>query len=196
MAELTGMALHSGLDQASAWVARFATLIPQGEVLDLACGGGRHARLLAGQGYAVLALDRDATVLSTLAGDLIRTLQFDLEAGELPWPFESGRFAGIVVTNYLHRPLFPFILGSLAEGGVLLYETFAQGNERFGKPSNPDFLLAPGELLEHMRVDSANGMRVLAYEDGYIDLPKPAMVQRICAVKCPSAPSHERLRLI
>ena len=190
------MALHSSLDQASAWVTRFAKLIPPGEVLDLACGGGRHARFLAGQGHAVLALDRDAAVLGTLAGDLIRTLPFDLEAGEFSWPFEPERFAGIVVTNYLHRPLFPFILGSLVKDGVLLYETFAQGNERFGKPSNPNFLLAPGELLEQVRLDPANRMRILAYEDGYTDLPKPAMVQRICAMKSPSAASYERLSLI
>ncbi len=177
------MQAHSQLDQPSAWIVRFARRIPEGEVLDLACGGGRHARLLAALGHAVTALDRDGTALSKLCDESIRTLQFDLEDGALQWPFEADRFAGIVVTNYLHRPLFPCILRSLAPDGVLLYETFAHGNERFGKPSNPAFLLAPGELLESMWLDPASRMRVLAYEDGYVDLPKPAMVQRICALK-------------
>jgi SAM-dependent methyltransferase len=177
---------HTALDQPSAWVARFAQLIAPGEVLDLACGGGRHARLLAGAGHRVLAVDRDATSLERAAGEGISTLQADLEKdvdGGVDWPFGAGRFTGIVVTNYLHRPLFPTILSSLAPGGVLIYETFAQGNERFGKPSNPDFLLAPGELLKVVQGEgSARALRVIAYEDGYVQSPKPAMVQRICAV--------------
>ncbi|WP_460843996.1 class I SAM-dependent methyltransferase [Noviherbaspirillum agri] len=177
---------HFGLDQPSAWVKRFAPLIPAGEVLDLACGGGRHARLLAALGHEVLAVDQDVSALELAAGPGITTLQVDLEAGPLSgggtWPFEAGRFAGIVVTNYLHRPLLPHLLDSLAPGGVLIYETFAQGNERFGKPSNPLFLLQRGELLDAAR-QRGEAHHVLAFEDGFIDMPKPAIVQRICVVK-------------
>lgn len=168
--------------QPSAWVRRFAPLIPQGEVLDLACGSGRHSRLLAGLGYRVCALDRDVAVVSNLALPGINPLQLDLENGT-PWPFAPARFAGAVVTNYLHRPLFPLLLASIAPGGVLLYETFACGNERYGKPSNPDFLLWPGELLDIVCNQAAGNWRVVAFEDGYVDVPKPAMMQRICAIK-------------
>jgi SAM-dependent methyltransferase len=153
--------------------------VPPGEVLDLACGSGRHARLLAGLGHPVIALDRDAQALAACAGQGIATVQHELEAPGADWPFAPGRFAGIVVTNYLHRPLFGQIAAALAPDGMLVYETFARGNEIFGKPSNPDFLLNPGELLEFA---SRGGLRVLAYEDGVIDRPKPARVQRLCAV--------------
>ncbi|MDL2357797.1 MAG: methyltransferase domain-containing protein, partial [Pseudomonadota bacterium] len=140
---------HSAVDQPSPWVARFAALIPAGEVLDLACGGGRHARLLAGLGHPVSALDRDREALALAAGAGITTLEVDLERGDdgAAWPFAAGRFAGIVVTNYLHRPLLAALAASLRPDGVLIYETFADGNAAFGKPSNPAFLLAPGELL-------------------------------------------------
>jgi SAM-dependent methyltransferase len=178
--------LH-GTGLASPWVARFASLVPAGEVLDLACGYGRHAKLFAQQGHTVLAVDRDAEALASLAQDGIPTLQADLEGGN-PWPFAGARFSGIVVTNYLHRPLFPGILHSLVPGGVLLMETFAQGNGQFGKPSNPDFLLAPGELLA-----ATQGLHVVAYEDGYIESPKPALVQRVCAIK-PPLPEDAALR--
>lgn len=184
---------HAALEQPSAWVARFAPLIARGEALDLACGGGRHARLLAALGHQVLAVDRDAAALARAKGEAIRTLQIDLEDGA-PWPFEADRFAGIVVTNYLHRPLFPGILSSLAPGGVLIYETFAQGNEHFGKPSNPHFLLAPGELLQLAQA-APHPLRVIAFEDGYVALPKPAMVQRICVLKQPADVRPDRLRL-
>jgi SAM-dependent methyltransferase len=200
---MVSMSSHPAVDHPSAWVARFAPLIPQGEVLDLACGSGRHARLLAAMGHPVLAVDRDAQALAATnggakptngsapptAGQGINTLQIDLESDSGPrfsWPFEPNRFAGIVVTNYLHRPLFPPILDSLAINGVLIYETFAQGNGRFGKPSNPDFLLEPGELLQMAGADSSHSLRIIAFEDGYIDQPKPAMVQRICIVKAGS----------
>jgi SAM-dependent methyltransferase len=156
---------------------RFAPYIANGGVvLDLACGSGRHAWLLAGLGYAVVAVDRDAGALATL-GDTprIETLVVDLEAGA--WPLPAGRFAGVVVTNYLHRPLFPALLDAIAPGGVLIYETFARGNERYGHPANPAYLLEPGELL-HVTLGR---MRVLAYEDLFVAEPKPAMVQRICA---------------
>lgn len=174
----------------SAWVTRFAPLIPRGEVLDLACGSGRHARILAALGHQVLAVDRDAAALTQATGQGIAPLQLDLEDGTA-WPFEPGRFSAIVVTNYLHRPLFPHLLTGVALCGVLIYETFALGNERYGKPSNPDFLLAPGELLEQVQSDSAHLWRVIAYEDGYIDQPKSAMVQRICAVK--GDPAQDRI---
>jgi SAM-dependent methyltransferase len=166
-------------DAVSIWVARWAPVVPPGEVLDLACGSGRHARLLAGLGHPVIALDRDAQALAACAGQGIATVQHELEAPGAAWPFAPGRFAGIVVTNYLHRPLFGQIAAALAPDGMLVYETFARGNEIFGKPSNPDFLLNPGELLEFA---SRGGLRVLAYEDGVIDRPKPARVQRLCAV--------------
>jgi SAM-dependent methyltransferase len=167
------------LESVSSWVARWAPLIPAGETLDLACGSGRHARLLASLGHAVTAVDRDAGALLAAAGEGIATLRHDLEAPGAAWPFAPGRFAGVVVTNYLHRPLFGQIAAALAPDGVLVYETFARGNEVFGKPSNPDFLLSPGELLD---LAGRGGLRVVAYEDGVIDRPKQARVQRLCAV--------------
>lgn len=174
--------------QPSPWVERFAALVPPGEVLDLACGAGRHAHLLARLGHRVLAVDRDAALLADAGGPGIDTFEFDLENGA-PWPFESARFAGIVVTNYLHRPLFADLVGSLAEGGVLIYETFADGNQKFGRPARGDFLLKRGELLDVAR---ACGLHVLAYEDGGIVHPKPAVVQRICAART-ADPSGLRL---
>ncbi|GIZ53536.1 class I SAM-dependent methyltransferase [Noviherbaspirillum aridicola] len=181
---------HAALDRPSDWVARFARLIPAGEVLDLACGGGRHARLLAALGHPVLAVDRDADALARAAGAGITVMQADLEQEGHPWPFEAGRFAGIVVTNYLHKPLFPHLFRSLAQDGLLIYETFAAGNEQFGKPTRPDFLLRPGELLSEAH---RAGARVIAYEDGRVDVPKPAMVQRICAGAPGFAPDLARL---
>lgn len=178
-------------DQPSAWVQRFAALVPNGEVLDLACGYGRHARLFASAGHSVLAVDRDADALAACAGECITTQQADLENGS-PWPFAAGRFSGIVITNYLHRPLFPHIFDSLGDGGILLIETFALGNGQFGKPSNPDFLLQPGELLALASAYTASPLRVLAFEDGYVSQPRPAMIQRICLVKAAS-PVGERL---
>lgn len=166
-------------------------------MLDLACGGGRHSRLLASIGYDVLAVDRDPALLRGLVDRRITTLQCDLENdandGTPVWPFEADRFSGIVVANYLHRPLFPHIVASLANNGVLIYETFAQGNEHFGKPSNPDFLLVTGELLE---IAASNSLRVIAFEDGFVQAPKPAMMQRICAVKAPSDSFISGLQLI
>jgi SAM-dependent methyltransferase len=167
-------------DTISPWVRRYAPLIPGGAVLDLACGSGRHSRHLASLGHAVVAVDRDPTALAAAAGPDISTSAIDLEQEGAGWPFGPDRFAGIVVTNYLHRPLIADMLGSLAPNGVLIYETFADGNAQFGKPSNPAFLLQPGELLEWAR---SHGLRVVAFEDGVIDTPKAAMVQRLCAVK-------------
>ena len=183
------MNAHIAQDQPSAWVARFAGLIPAGRVLDLACGGGRHARLMAGLGHAVLAVDRDTAALAAASGPGIDTLAFDLEhpaaASHPDWPLLPGVFAGIVVSNYLHRPLTLPLLDSLAPGGILIYETFAAGNGQFGKPSNPDFLLKSGELLEWLSLRPSS--RVIAYEDGYQPRPRPAMVQRICLRKADSA---------
>lgn len=165
-------------DNASAWVQRFASQVPsQGRVLDLACGSGRHSHLFLERGHSVLAVDRDVSRITGLnAQEGFETRQHDLEDGS-PFPFAPGSFAGIVVTNYLFRPILPQIVQTLAAGGILIYETFALGNERYGRPSNPDFLLAPGELLEAV----AGQLRVLAYEDLIVDKPKPAAVQRLCA---------------
>jgi SAM-dependent methyltransferase len=160
----------------SAWVARYAVFIrPGGRVLDVACGRGRHSRYLAGRGLQVVAVDRDAQALAALAGTPgVQALEADLESGA--WLFAGERFDGVVVTNYLHRPLLAPMVNSLAPDGVLIYETFVQGNERYGRPSNPKFLLRPGELLE-----VARGLRVLAYEDLFVSAPAPALVQRLCA---------------
>jgi SAM-dependent methyltransferase len=162
----------------SAWVRRFAPLIPAGGgVLDLACGAGRHAKWLAASGWRVEAVDRDAAALVTLQDfPGVTTRAADLEGGL--WPFAGRRFDGIVVTNYLWRPLLPLLADALAEGGVLIYETFMVGNECFGKPSNPDFLLRAGELLE---LAQARDLAVLAFEQGEVESPRPAMVQRLCA---------------
>lgn len=169
---------HELRPEPSAWVVRFAAEIqPGGRVLDLAAGNGRHTRLLRGLGHPVVAADRDTAGLADLAGDPGCTIrEVDLETGE-PWPL-GGNFAGIVVTNYLHRPLFPALIVALSIGGIVIYETFAAGNGRFGKPSNPEFLLRPGELLEAFRE-----LTVLAFEQGAVDEPRQAVIQRIAAVK-------------
>jgi SAM-dependent methyltransferase len=161
----------------SPWVLRFASLIAAGApVLDVACGSGRHVRWLAARGHAVHAVDRDAQALEPLRN--IATIRVaDLEAGG--WPYGTQTFGAVIVTNYLWRPLLPQIAAAVAPGGVLIYETFALGNASVGKPGNPDFLLRPGELLDLVRP----ALRVVAYEDGYVDAPKPAFVQRLCAVR-------------
>lgn len=171
---------HAGIAP-SEWVTRWGALVKaDGRLLDLASGQGRHARYFAARGHSVVALDRDAEALGTLQGVAgIETQCFDLEAADMVWPFAPRTFAGIVVTNYLHRPLFPSLLDALAPGGVLIYETFMLGNERHGRPSNPAFLLEPGELLERVR----GTLQVVAFEQGEVTVPKPAVVQRICAVR-------------
>ncbi len=172
---------HAAIGAPSPWVLRWAPLVqPGGAVLDVASGGGRHAASFADRGHAVLAVDRDTAALTALAQRMpaVSVLQVDLEQGGWPLPAEQ-QFDAIVVTNYLHRPLWPHLLAALAENGVLIYETFAIGNETVGRPSNPDFLLRPGELLA--LVDG--NLRVVAYEDGFISAPKPAFVQRLCAVR-------------
>jgi len=162
----------------SPWIARFAPLIPAGgRVLDVAAGGGRHTRYLLERGHRVTAIDVDISGLADLVdAPGAEIVEADLEDGS-PWPYASHRFAAVVVTNYLYRPLIPNLVACLGAGGVLLYETFAEGNEKFGRPSNLAFLLKPGELLEAV----SGRLRVLAYEDLIVDEPKPAAVQRICA---------------
>ena len=168
----------AGLDP-SPWVLRWARMIPQGEVLDLACGRGRHVRVFTSLGHDVTALDRDAEALSGLGGIRgVRTLQADLEGGQ-PWPLAGRHFAGIVVTNYLHRPLFAHLLAALEDGGVLIYETFMLGNERYGRPSNPEFLLRPGELLDAF----GRALTVVAFEQGVVGEPPRAVAQRFCGVR-------------
>ncbi len=179
------------LSATSAWVRRFAPMITSGgRVLDLACGSGRHTLLLADLGYRVLALDRDGVALACV-GDAVagkrwggasgashvELLQIDIEAAA--WPFGDAEFDGVVVTNYLHRPLMPLLSGCLRHGGVLIYETFGLGNERHGRPANPDFLLARDELL----VQFGPWLTVVAFEQGLVDAPASAVVQRLCAVK-------------
>ncbi|HRE17393.1 MAG TPA: class I SAM-dependent methyltransferase [Rhodocyclaceae bacterium] len=162
----------------SAWVQVYLDQIPRsGRVLDLACGQGRHARLLAERGLEVLAVDRDPEALAAMAGlPGITTCCLDLEG--LEWPLAGASFAGIVVTNYLWRPHLDALPGCLQAGGVLIYETFMQGNARFGKPSNPDFLLQPGEL---QRLAARHGLEVLAFAEGEVDSPRPAVIQRVVA---------------
>lgn len=164
----------------SAWITRFAGLIrPGGTVLDLACGHGRHVRYLASRGFCVVAADVDVSGLADL-GDWpgVETLCADLEAGE--WPLQGRSFDGIVVANYLHRPHFPWLARALTAGGVLIVETFGAGNEKFGRPRNPRFLLSPGELLDAF----AGTLQVVAYEHGIEESPRPAVRQRLCAIRC------------
>jgi SAM-dependent methyltransferase len=170
--------VHRIIDPPSLWVQQWATRIPAaGRVLDVACGGGRHARFLAAQGYRVEAVDRDGESLQALAAVAnVTTRVADLEGGG--WPFGGECFDGVIVTNYLFRPLFPYLFAALKTGGVLIYETFALGNEQYGRPRNPDFLLQPGELLQlaHGRLE------VIAYENLAVGVPRPAMIQRMCAI--------------
>ncbi len=173
-------ALYGGsqtIGEPSPWVLAQAGLLPQGRVLDLACGRGRHARWLAANGWPVLAVDRDAQALAGLA-DLpgVETRCCDLE-GER-WPLAGQVFAGVVVTNYLFRPRLPSLAAMLRPGAVLIYETFMLGQARFGRPSNPEFLLAPDELY---RWAIECGLDVLAFEQGEQSVPRPACMQRLCA---------------
>lgn len=179
MSEPCAVLSPATLGEPSRWVVDWAHLVaPGGAVLDVASGMGRHARWFAARGHQVTAVDRDAAALATMSGEArITTMVADLEGA--PWPLtDSAKFAAVVVTNYLHRPLFGSLLNALAPGGVLIYETFAQGNETVGKPSNPAFLLKSGELLDAVRPR----LRVVAFQDGFLAQPRPAYVQRICAV--------------
>ena len=158
-------------DLPSDWVRRWADLVTRGPLLDVACGSGRHAALFVQRGIPVVAVDREPQAIPGA-----EFVQADLEGGRRP--LAGRRFAAIVVTNYLHRPLLPLLGESLEEGGLLIYETFMAGNERFGRPSNPAFLLAPGELLAAFAA-----LTPIAFEQGRVERPKPAMVQRLCARK-------------
>ena len=177
---------HHGLEPPSAWVKRWAHLLPSNEsvvdhesvqVLDLACGHGRHMQFLAGLGHTVLGVDRNAEALKT-ASQWGETLQANIE--NAAWPLEGRSFKGVVVTNYLWRDLFPQILNSVAEGGVLIYETFSHGNQAFGKPSRPEFLLLQGELLQ-----LCSGLRIVAFEEGFVPSPD-RLIQRVVAIREPS----------
>jgi len=176
---------HLRISDPSPWIVRFAPLIKTGgTALDLAAGGGRHTRHLASLGLKVTAADK---VTEPLAGIDAEIIEADLEDGG-PWPFEKRTFDGIVVTNYLYRPTLENLLANLAPGGVLIYETFARGNELFARPRNPDHLLKSGELLELVR----GRLQVVAYEHGQKDSqPLPGVVQRICAVNDLAAKGEE-----
>jgi SAM-dependent methyltransferase len=167
----------------SPWVKRFAPLIrSRGLVLDLACGAGRHSRYLSVLGYRVVAVDLDVSSLTDLASnEMVEIVEADLECGA--WPLVERRFDGIVVTNYLYRPHFPLLVESLTLGGVLIFESFGKGNDRYGRPRNPAFLLNPGELLEAF----GPYLTIVAYEYGLEDEPRPAVRQRICAVNAAEA---------
>lgn len=164
-----GLREHNHLPP-SEWVLRWAPLVARGPVLDVASGSGRHARVFAARGLEVVAVDRDPQPAPG-----VRPVKADLEDGG-PWPFAGQRFAAIVVTNYLHRPLLQEIERSLDAQGLLIYETFMAGNEKLGKPSNPAFLLRPAELLQ-----AFSALTVLGFEQGIVERPKPAAVQRLCA---------------
>lgn len=164
-------------ERALPWVERFADLVPRGPVLDVASGTGRHARLFLARGHPVVAVDRDLSGLADLAADpRLESLEADLETGA-PWPLAGRRFAAVVVTDYLHRPLLDDLVAAVAPGGLLLYATFAVGHEAFGRPRSPDHLLRAGELLEVVR----EKLIVIAYEDVVEAVPRPAARQRICA---------------
>jgi SAM-dependent methyltransferase len=164
-----------GTEEASAWITRWSHLVaPGAPVLDVACGFGRHMRWFAARGHPVTGVDRSAEAIESLQG-LGQAVQADIENG--PWPFAGRRFGAVIVTNYLWRPLLPAILDSVEPGGALIYETFAAGNETVGKPSRADFLLQPGELLR-----ACQALRIVAYEDGFLDAPA-RFVQRIAAVR-------------
>lgn len=175
-----GLPAHRESAAPSEWVTRWAGLLaPGAQVLDLACGSGRHLRWLVAQGFRVTGVDRDEQAVAPLR-EQAEIVIADLEGG--PWPLEGRRFDAVVVTNYLWRALLPRIVEALGPGGVLVYETFARGQETIGRPSRPEYLLQPGELLA-----AAAGLRVVAYEDGFLDGP-PRFVQRVCAVREGEAP--------
>jgi SAM-dependent methyltransferase len=174
------LGIHGDGDEPSGWVLRFASLVsPGGTVLDIASGSGRHTRLFLRLGHRVVAVDKDVSGIADLAANHdLEILEVDLEDGR-PFPLSGRLFEGVIVARYLHRPLLPHLVEAVAAGGVFIYETFAKGHDRFGSPTNPDYLLEPGELLEAVR----GQLRVLAYEDLVLEEPRPAAIQRICAVR-------------
>lgn len=173
---------HHATGNPSPWVGRFADIAPRGEpVADIACGGGRHGRLFLDRGHPVLFADRDVSGVSDLAGQPgVEILQADFEGGGA-WPLADRQFGTVVVTNYLWRPILPALIALVAPGGLLVYETFAVGNEEYGRPRNPDFLLRPGELMEAVR----GHLDVIAYEQCIVHRPGPAVIQHIAARRTP-----------
>ena len=168
-----------GWGPVSDWVKRWSHLVPPGgSVLDIACGRGRHVKWFASRGHAVTGVDRSAEAIQAVAG-VGEAVFADIENN--PWPLMNGerirQFSAVVVTNYLWRPLFPVIVQSVAPGGFLIYETFSQGNETVGKPSNPEFLLRPAELLQTLAT-----MRIIGFEEGFLEDP-PRFVQRIVTAR-------------
>lgn len=166
----------------SAWAMRWLAGLPAGaSVLDVAAGGGRHALAAARLGLRVMAVDRDVRALLAIAAPGgITVRQADLEHG--PWPFGDETFDAVLVSRYLFRPRWALLAALVAPGGRLIYETFARGNERYGRPSNPAFLLEAGELYERSR---RAGLVVLGYEHGFVATPAPAVIQRVCAARPP-----------
>ena len=191
----------------SDWVVRWTPLLPRAaQVLDVACGHGRHAHWLAAAGHRVTAIDRDPALLAPLA-DVATPVVADLEAD--PWPLPGQRFDAVVVTNYLWRALFPALLAAVAPGGLLIYETFAQAHAALGRPRRPEFLLRPGELMEVLRdgpsmvgadpaspVLTSERWHVIAFEEGRLpargEVPERE-VQRIVARRGDAPPGHANL---
>jgi len=175
---MTAPPSHLQIEAPSPWIVRFAPLVaPGGRVLDVACGAGRHSAFFSASGCHVTAVDRDPSALAGLAGlARVTVLRADIEAA--PWPLPDQRYDAVIVTNYLHRALLPTLIAAVAADGVLLYETFARGNEAFGKPSNPDFLLTSGELLNAL----GDRLTVLAFEQGLVAAARPMVLQRLAAV--------------
>jgi SAM-dependent methyltransferase len=170
--------LNGGGDP-SPWVTRFSPLIPAGEILDVACGAGRHARFFLAQGRAVVVVDRDLSGIADLLGNpALEAVEADLEGGR-PFPLAGRKFAGVICTNYLHRPLLPALVAAVGPGGALLYETFSEGHEEFGRPQRPEFILRSGELLDVV----AGELTVHAHEEILVHRPGPARVQHIAAVR-------------
>lgn len=177
-----------GTESPSVWILRWSHLVPtEGTVLDVACGRGRHLRWFASRGHPVTGIDRSPEAIAAVTS-LGRAIEADIENG--PWPLEGEVFDAVVVTNYLWRPLLPRIVASVAPGGVLIYETFAEGNQTVGKPSRPDFLLREGELLQ-----ATDGLTTVAFEDGFCSNPA-RFVQRIAAVRKPVTSPDQPTRLL
>lgn len=188
----TGSAAPHGSEPPSAWVQRWSHLVPAGgTVLDVACGQGRHVAWFSQRNHPVACVDRSQDALNCIAAmtlpNPVQAVLADIENG--PWPFAGRCFEAVVVTHYLWRPLLPVLLHSVAPGGVLIWETFAAGNETVGRPARADFLLQPGELLA-----ACAGLRVVAYENGFLDSPA-RFVQRIAAVRMTDSQAPARHRL-
>lgn len=162
------------------WVVKHGGVIPPGgTVLDVACGPGRHGRFFRSLGHPVVFLDRDITQVADMASiDDVEIVAQDLEGGR-PWPLTGRQFAGVIVVNYLYRPILPALVAAVQPGGALIYETFAVGNEAYGHPTNPDYLLHREELLIAVRPE----LVVMAYEDVEETEPRPTVRQRILAVR-------------